>query len=71
MDIVDHSEMAPIPGNNREEPEKVDGDDTTVSSLDAPQFTVQAGSSDSEEEADDTTYAGYQVLVSVMLLTYS
>ena len=61
LNIADHSEMAPIPGNNREEPEKVENDDRNISSLDAPQLIIQAGSSDSEEEANDSAYAGYQV----------
>ena len=57
--------MAPIPGKNREEPERIDGDDTTVSSLDGPQLALQAGSSDSEEGGDDSdaAYAGYQVRI--------
>lgn len=51
--------MAPIPGNNREEPDK---DDET--SLDTPQFAIQGGSDsdDGEQSGDeDAAYAGYQV----------
>ena len=56
--------MAPIPGSNREEPERDNSDETTISSLDTPQFVIQ-GSSESDEgehsDEDATAYAGYQV----------
>ena len=56
--------MAPIPGNNREEPDRPEDAD---SSFDPPQFIVAADSdeaSDEEQDADEeNAYAGYQVLV--------
>ncbi len=57
--------MAPIPGNNREEPDK-EGDEGDVSSAETPHFVLHAdssGSDDEQDEGDESAYAGYQVCV--------
>ncbi len=55
--------MAPIPGNNREEP-KEDESSNDITNIDIPHTIVNAESSDSDnqgDEDDNSGYAGYQV----------
>ncbi len=55
--------MAPIPGNNREEP-KEDESSKELANVDIPHAVINAESSDSDNQGDDDDtggYAGYQV----------
>ena len=52
--------MSPVPINDKEDPNKED-ENQDISAMEAPQFILPAGSSDSEDE-EDPSYQGYQLL---------